>query len=109
MGDLQQPIQPPTIAIPASIAITLKQEERPQTQKHDFERLARVLSLVAIPVVLAVIGAWIQSTLNRNTVGRDYVQLAVSVLTSDKDKAPPELRAWAVDLLNENSPTKFTS
>ena len=36
------------------------------------------------------------------------MQLAVSVLTADKTKTPQELRDWAVDLLNENSPTKFS-
>lgn len=63
---------------------------------------------MAIPVVLAIIGALIQGTLNRSTVSRDYVQLAVSVLMTDKNKTPQELREWAVDLLNENSPTKFS-
>jgi hypothetical protein len=46
--------------------------------------------------------------LTRATVSRDYVQLAVTVLTADKIKTPQELRAWAVDLLNENSPVKFS-
>lgn len=106
--DPQQTVQSAPLAVPPAITITLKQEEHPSTPKRDSERVARILSLIAIPVVLAVVGALIQGTLNRSTVGRDYVQLAVSVLTSDKDKAPPEFRSWAVDLLNENSPTKFS-
>ena len=56
----------------------------------------------------SIIGAFIQAALTRSTVSRDYVQLAVSVLTADKTKTPPELRSWAVDLLNENSPVKFS-
>lgn len=80
---------------------------------YDFATLhrqepARIASLVAIPLVLAIVGAFIQETLSRSTVSRDYVQLAVSVLTADKDKTRPELRAWAVDLLNENSSVKFS-
>jgi WD40 repeat protein len=75
--------------------------------RPDFERIARILSLVAIPVVIAIIGALIQATISRSAVSRDYVQLAVTILTSGKD-TPPELRAWAVDLLDENSPTKFS-
>src|ERR1700739_2903823 len=70
--------------IPQTITVTLKQDSSPQSPKSDFERTARILSLVAIPVVLAIVGALIQGTLNRTAVRRDYVQLAVSVLTSEK-------------------------
>jgi hypothetical protein len=97
----------PPITAPANISVTLKQEKT-ASAGTDWERTARIASLVAIPVVLAIIGAFIQETLSRSTVSRDYVQLAVSVLTADKNKTPQELRAWAVDLLNENSPVKFS-
>jgi WD40 repeat protein len=95
------------ITVPASASVKLKQEKT-VSAGTDWERTARMASLVAIPVVLAIIGAIIQETLSRSTVSRDYVQLAVSVLTADKNKTPQELRAWAVDLLNENSPVKFS-
>jgi WD domain, G-beta repeat len=97
----------PPIAVPANISVTLTQEKSESTGT-DWERTARIASLVAIPVVLAIIGAFIQAALSRSTVSRDYVQLAVSVLTADKTKTPPELRSWAVDLLNENSPVRFS-
>lgn len=100
--------KPSEVTIPANITVTLKQD-KPASTAPDWERTARILSLVAIPVVLAIIGATIQATLGRSTVSRDYVQLAVSVLTAEKSKTPQELRDWAVDLLNENSPTKFSS
>lgn len=93
--------------MPANITVTLKQD-KPASTRPDWERTARIASLVAIPVVIAIIGGLIQETLSRSTVSRDYVQLAVSVLTADKNKTPQELRSWAVDLLNENSPVKFS-
>jgi WD40 repeat protein len=99
--------QPVLLTVPANISVTVKQD-KPVSTGADWERTARIASLVAIPVVLAIIGAFIQETLSRSTVSRDYVQLAVSVLTADKDKTSPELRAWAVDLLDENSPAKFS-
>jgi len=68
MDDPKSTVQPTPIAIPAAIAITLKQEDRSSASKNDFERVARILSLVAIPVVLAVVGALIQGTLNRSTI-----------------------------------------
>ena len=68
------------------------------------ERITRILSLLAIPVVIAIVGGLIQSSLARRTVSQQYVQVAVSILTS-KEKLDDNLRSWAVDLLNDNSPT----
>jgi hypothetical protein len=72
------------------------------------ERISKTLSIFAIPVVLGFGGWIIQQRLQNQTVSRDYVQLAVSILKEPKDsKIDPEMRDWAVQLLNENSPTKF--
>jgi hypothetical protein len=74
------------------------------------ERISKTLSMVAIPVVLAFGGWIIQQRLQDQTLNRDYVQLAVSILKEPKDsKIDPEMRTWAVQLLNDNSPTKFNS
>lgn len=72
------------------------------------EKVAKVLSLVAIPVVLAVVGWRIQSSLSERNVNQEYVKLAVSILKEPKDKTEIALRGWAADLLNQNSPTKFS-
>lgn len=72
------------------------------------EKISRMLSIAAIPVVIAFGGWLIQRQLQDQTIRRDYVQLAVSILQNpDPSKVPPEIREWAVDLLNENSPTKL--
>ena len=94
-----QPVEKPvSLQMPPHITVTLK-PDKSASIGLDWERIARIVSLVAIPVVLAIIGAVIQATIGRSTVSRDYVQLAVSILTADKDKTPPELRDWAVNLL----------
>ncbi|WBL75309.1 hypothetical protein I3J27_19870 [Bradyrhizobium xenonodulans] len=72
------------------------------------ERISRLASIAAIPIVLAVGGWIIQRQLQSQTISRDYVQLALTILQNpDQSKVPPELREWAVDLLNDNSPTKL--
>lgn len=92
------------------IYLITKSEDRGGDKWRNIERVSKVISIAAIPVVLAVVGWVIQADLQNQTVSRDYVQLAVSVLRDpDKEKVPPELRDWAVDLLNENSPTKFSA
>ena len=72
------------------------------------ERITRILSLLAIPVVIAVVGGLIQSSLGRKTVSQQYVQVAVSILTSKEKLDDKSLRSWAVDLLNDNSPTHLS-
>jgi hypothetical protein len=66
--------------------------------------------MLAIPVVLAFGGWVIQQRLQNQTVSRDYVQLAVSILKEPQtSNVDPQMRTWAVQLLNDNSPTRFNS
>ena len=87
MSEPHETPQAAPIPVPGGASVTLKQEKT-ASAGTDWERTARIASLVAIPVVLAIIGAIIQETLSRSTVSRDYVQLAVSVLTADKKTLP---------------------
>lgn len=77
------------------------------------ERMAKIVSLVAIPIVIplsvAIYTAKIQETAQRESINRDYVQLAVSILKEKPTDISPGLRNWAVDLLAERSPTKFSN
>jgi hypothetical protein len=91
------------------IYLIAKSEDKGGDKWSTVERISKGLSIAAIPIVLAGVGWIIQARLQNQSVSRDYVQLAVSILRDpDKEKVPPELRDWAVDLLNENSPTKFS-
>jgi hypothetical protein len=71
------------------------------------EKIAKILSLIAIPVVVAFFGWLVQNSLSQRNVSQEYVKLSISILKEPKDKIEPSLRDWAVDLLNQNSPTKF--
>ncbi|MDX6289467.1 MAG: hypothetical protein QOH42_1266 [Blastocatellia bacterium] len=73
------------------------------------ETISRILSIAAIPIVLAL-GSWIvQRQLQKQSVGKDYVQLAVSILREpDSAKVSIDLRSWAVDLLNAYSAVKLS-
>ena len=74
------------------------------------ERISKTFSAIAIPIVLAFGGWIIQQRLQNQTLNRDYVQLAVSILKEPNDsKIDPEMRTWAVQLLNDNSPTRFNA
>ena len=64
--------------------------------------VAQIMALVAIPVLLAVGGWFIQSSSKNNEIRRDYVQLAIAVLSSPQSS--PDIRAWATEVLSVYSP-----
>lgn len=67
---------------------------------------AQILSLIAIPVVLAYVGSDIQSAAKERELRRDYVQIATGILGS-KDTTPA-LRSWAVQILEVHSPVRLS-
>jgi|SRR5579872_2904679 len=83
----------------------------PKSLLDTVERVAKIFAIVAIPVVipisLAVYSAKVQAGAQEETINRDYVQLAVSLLKEKKTDVDSGIRDWAVDLLAEHSPTKF--
>ncbi len=70
-----------------------------------FVKLAQGLSYIATPIVVAIIGLLIQDSVSSRSTEQQYVKIAVDVL-SDKNSRP-DLRTWAAQLLNDNSPTKW--
>jgi len=71
------------------------------------EQISKIIAGIGIPLVVALFGWLIQRQLNAQSIGRDYVQLAVSILKEPKKDGDQELREWAVALMNANSPIKF--
>ncbi|WP_340672254.1 hypothetical protein [Bradyrhizobium ottawaense] len=72
------------------------------------EAIAKVLSLIAIPIVLAVVGWFVQSSLSAQTASQEYVKLSVSILKEPKGSVELSLRSWAAELLNAHAPTKLS-
>ncbi|MGH8521089.1 MAG: WD40 repeat domain-containing protein [Gammaproteobacteria bacterium] len=70
------------------------------------EQLAKILSLVAIPVVLGVGGWVLQSSMSDDKTKQEYVKLAVTIINDPKGDAT--LRRWAANLLSQTSPVPFT-
>ena len=70
--------------------------------------IATIFSAVAIPVVLTVAGYFIQKQLAAEGLRKDYVSIATTILKEKADGQEPELRAWAVKVLDENAPIPFS-
>jgi hypothetical protein len=47
----------------------------------------------------------LQSTMQKQNIGRDYVQMAVSILKDPSLGQDPRIRVWATNVLKDNSPT----
>jgi hypothetical protein len=67
-----------------------------------------MIGVLAVPVVLAVWGALIQQSISDQGVRKDYVALAVQVLSMRPVAKQDPLRKWAVDVINKNSNVPLT-
>ncbi|KAA3612167.1 MAG: hypothetical protein DWQ05_19385 [Calditrichaeota bacterium] len=84
------------------------EDKESRSMLDELEKIAKTLSLVAIPIIIAILGYVFQQSLKEKDVSKDYVELAIKILTeTDQSKIDPSIRSWAVDLLNQNSPTEL--
>lgn len=72
------------------------------------KNLATIVSALAIPIVLALAGYFVQRQLSNEGLKKDYVSIAAGILKEDAAKQEPELRTWAVKVLDDNSPVPFS-
>lgn len=88
----------------ADLEVQVNYPNKPSNKGGIWEYLIK-LSVIAIPFVIAYGGWQIQKSLQDQSIRRDYVQLAVSILKdTDTTSENLQLRNWAVELLNKNSP-----
>jgi len=90
----------------------LKNRMRPlQLKDANFERaknIATIFSAIAIPIVLTIAGYFIQKQITTDSLKKDYVGIAAGILKDDAKLQEPDLRAWAVKVLDDNSPVPFS-
>ena len=93
---------------PAKVSVIPAESGRPDPW-NQLETISRILAIAAIPIVVALGGWLVQRQLQKQSVGKDYVQIALSILREpDSSKVSVELRSWAVDLLNAYSAVKLS-
>ena len=80
--------------------------------KEKLERvqaIASIASSIAIPLVLAIAGYIVQRQFTADGLKKDYVQIAANILKENAATQEPDLRKWAVQTLDENSPISFST
>ncbi|UUZ72962.1 hypothetical protein LP415_05625 [Polaromonas sp. P1(28)-8] len=81
-----------------------------QTERlESWKQIAQIISALAIPVVLALIGYFVQRSLADAGLKKDYVQMALGVLKDQPTKENAQLRQWAIAVLDKNSPVPIPS
>lgn len=76
-----------------------------RTERLEFwKQIAQIVSALAVPVVLALIGYYVQRSLADAGLKKDYVQMAIGVLSNQPNKENEQLRQWAISVLDKNSP-----
>ena len=72
------------------------------------QSIATIVSSVAIPIVIALVGWWVQSSISNEGIKKDYVQMAIGILKDTENQKDEEMRKWAVAVLDKNSPVPFS-
>lgn len=64
--------------------------------------------MILVPFAIAWAGWLIQSKIAESSLRKDYVAIAVGVLSSTDEKQDKALRQWAVKVLSKHSPVPFS-
>jgi hypothetical protein len=75
---------------------------------NKWKAIATITSSIAIPVVLAVIGYFVQTTVASDGLKKDYVQIATNILKEEPNPKNTELRVWAIQILDKYSDIPFS-
>jgi hypothetical protein len=81
--------------------------------KVDWEKVkikAQVFSWVAIPLIIALSGYFIQTAIKEREIRIRYVELAINILREPRETSKNEndaLRSWAIEVLSRYSPIEL--
>ena len=73
------------------------------------ETIAKITSLVLVPIVLAIIGALINNSIKGKELKLKYVELAVNILKEEPNEKTKNLREWAIKNINDYSQIKMSA
>lgn len=88
-------------------------DERPLNKDawEKWEVIGRVVSILLIPIVIAILGNTVNTSLKKSDIDLRLIEMAVDVLKSPpsgEDSREVELREWAVDVINARLDVKMS-
>lgn len=79
-----------------------------KTMLEKAQLISAILSAIAIPVVLGLIGYSVQRSIAEDGIKKDYLTMAVAMLRDGDNRLDPELKAWATAVVAKYSPVPFS-
>jgi len=79
-----------------------------QSNLARIQSIASILAAIAIPLVLAAFGYAVQQSIAKDGINKDYVSIAMQILREGGSNQDPELRKWAVVVVEKYSPVPFS-
>jgi len=70
---------------------------------------AQIAAYVTVPVLLAIIGHYVNRSIATQNIARDYVGLGLSILKERRSEENSNLHDWAVRILQTYSPIPFSA
>src|SRR6267378_2713383 len=71
-----------------------------KTQKDIWD----ILQVLLIPTAIGFGSVWIQKSIAKESVAKDYVEIATTILERPKQEGDDALRKWATNLLVHHAP-----
>lgn len=73
------------------------------------QTVSTIIASVLIPIVIAFIGHIVNQSIKNNELSLSYIELAVGILKDEPKPGTENLRAWAIDVVNNYSSVKLTT
>jgi len=73
------------------------------------QAVATIISTIAIPLVIAYFGWKVEEELSKQSVNKDYVEMALRILQENREEADKRLTRWATSIVDENSPMPLST
>jgi hypothetical protein len=92
---------------PRQIIVISKNEPAPRSFWGNVERVSKAVAIAAVPILLAIIGFIVQESSHKDTLGKEYLDLAIKVLADNgasKTNSNPQMQAWAKAVFARYSP-----
>jgi len=80
-----------------------------QSMLQKAQAVATILAALAIPLILASTGYYVQKNIADDSLKKDYLNMALEILRSGGENTDPEIKAWATNVVTEFSPVPFTT
>jgi len=84
--------------------IILVNEKNPMSSWDKVEKISKIISFVGIPLVIALLGMSFNKQQLKETVNKDFVNIAIRILSDPNVRSDRKLRKWATEMVNLTAP-----